>query len=389
MAITPLMNLDLPTPTVTAGPAWATALNAALTVVDSHDHSSGNGARITPSGLNINSALTLNNNNLINSKSIRLTNQLSALSGPDDLAAVYNVNGELFYNDGLGNQVQITASGGLNAASIGGIGGDYASSSALVSYNSSNQTYTFEQSTGVNADLNAASLTIREAASSANGITLNSPTSLSASYSLIMPNALPASNLPISLNNSGQISFGQIETDQIEDEAITIQKRAVRAITVNGSNPGLNGVVRSSSSENYVTDNSGFGSSSVTNLSITITTNGGPVVVGLMPDNSGTGFNPARIRLKRQSGSGNLTIAATMSIRRNDGVNPIVSYTTEFVREVSTTAGATVPPSALTVVDNVPAGTYTYDVTALVQSSDFVTNVEFEVRNLNLYAYEI
>lgn len=43
---TPDMGLDLPVPGVTTGPTWANKLNAALTTVDSHDHSSGKGAPV-------------------------------------------------------------------------------------------------------------------------------------------------------------------------------------------------------------------------------------------------------------------------------------------------------------------------------------------------------
>ena len=40
------MGLVLPTPGERLGPTWATDLNTALTLVDSHDHSSGKGIQI-------------------------------------------------------------------------------------------------------------------------------------------------------------------------------------------------------------------------------------------------------------------------------------------------------------------------------------------------------
>ena len=56
------MNLTLPTVSITVGPEWATLLNAALTDIDAHDHTSGKGVKITPAGLNINADLELNGN---------------------------------------------------------------------------------------------------------------------------------------------------------------------------------------------------------------------------------------------------------------------------------------------------------------------------------------
>ena len=54
MATTPNMTLDLPVVSTTPGPTWATAVNEAFDTVDTHDHSTGNGVKITPTGLNIN-----------------------------------------------------------------------------------------------------------------------------------------------------------------------------------------------------------------------------------------------------------------------------------------------------------------------------------------------
>ena len=66
MATTPNMNLTIPEVLVTAGPQYATQVNTAFDEIDSHDHSTGKGARITPSGLNINTSLPFNNNSLTN-----------------------------------------------------------------------------------------------------------------------------------------------------------------------------------------------------------------------------------------------------------------------------------------------------------------------------------
>lgn len=109
MATTPNMLLDLPIVSVTLGPEWATELNAALTKVDLHDHSSNKGVKITPSGLNINADLTIASNHLTNIKSSRFTDNLTTLTTPADVRSLYTVNGNLYYNNGAGTPVQITS----------------------------------------------------------------------------------------------------------------------------------------------------------------------------------------------------------------------------------------------------------------------------------------
>jgi len=192
---TPLMTLTLPTPGVggTAGPDYATQVNAALTVIDGHDHSSGNGARVTPAGLNINAALEMNDNRLYELGAAVMTSQSAILTGANYLNSLQVVSGELHYRDASGNDVQLTASGALNASSIGGIGGDYATSTAAVTYSSSTKAYSFTQSSGITGDIVGGSLFVYENASSANYVKLSSKASLAANVSLELPSALPSS----------------------------------------------------------------------------------------------------------------------------------------------------------------------------------------------------
>ena len=207
MSVTANMNLVLPTPTVTPGPEYATENNTAFSVIDSHNHTSGQGVPVPSAGLNINSDLTFQSNNAIALKSSRYTNQGSPLSGPSDLSCVYSsgAGGDLYYNDGVGNQIQLTVGGALNAASIGGIGGDYTTSTASVFYTSLNTTFTFWQASGINATLDIGDLIIREEVASAFGVSITSPT-LSADYTLVLPTALPAQQSFMTLDAAGNIA---------------------------------------------------------------------------------------------------------------------------------------------------------------------------------------
>lgn len=225
MAVTPFMNLNLPVPTVTIGPDWAAQLNSAIELVDSHDHTSGKGVRITPSAMNINSDLDFKSNNIINTRSYRLAPNGSPISNPSDIRTLYAAGGELYYNDASGNQIQITAGGALNASTIGGIGGDYATSSASLFYTSVDTTYVFDQSTNRRGNIDAGDVTLRDpAAISPNGVTIESPTSLGADYTITLPTGTPLSLLPLLMDTSGALSTAQIDTPQIADGAVTDSK---------------------------------------------------------------------------------------------------------------------------------------------------------------------
>lgn len=110
---TPNLFLELPIPTQTLGPTWATQLNAALEVIDIHDHSSGKGVKVPTAGLNINAALDFNNNA---ATSLELANFQSASGTPSGAAFSASVsvsNGDLFFTNLSGVPIQITSGGAL------------------------------------------------------------------------------------------------------------------------------------------------------------------------------------------------------------------------------------------------------------------------------------
>lgn len=108
MSVTPNMNLRLPTPSTTVGPTWASDLTTALSVVDDHDHSSGKGRKITPSGIDINETLDMQNQNITNVNTAKLKNQVATLNGVSFACTVQFVNGNFVIVNGGGTEVQIT-----------------------------------------------------------------------------------------------------------------------------------------------------------------------------------------------------------------------------------------------------------------------------------------
>ena len=109
------MTLILPEVSATLGPQWATQLNTALTLVDAHDHSTGKGVKVTPSGLNINTDLSLQSNDLTLVRTVAFDSQAAALSS-SDIRSVYSVLGDLYWNNGSGTAVQITSGASVQSS---------------------------------------------------------------------------------------------------------------------------------------------------------------------------------------------------------------------------------------------------------------------------------
>jgi hypothetical protein len=108
---TTFMGLNLPTPTITVGPAWAQSVNDALTLVDSHDHSTGKGVKIKPNGMDINDNLDMQTHELLNAKSTQLYPNVSTLTGPTNTLKLHSVAGNLYFTNNSGTAVQLTNGG--------------------------------------------------------------------------------------------------------------------------------------------------------------------------------------------------------------------------------------------------------------------------------------
>lgn len=197
----PNMSLPVPIVGVEVGPAWASDLNVCLSTLDAHNHAPGSGVQINPAGLNINADLAFNSNNAISMRSARFSSQGAAFSLASDRSCLYVVGNELYYSDGAGTQVPITASGSVNAGA-GSITG-LPSGTASVVYASS--TFTFNSATNTRAIIDAGSLVIRNLTASSFGVTIQAPT-LSSNYTLVLP-ALPVGpGYFLQLDNSGNIT---------------------------------------------------------------------------------------------------------------------------------------------------------------------------------------
>ncbi len=102
------MLLILPTVSNELGPAWASELNAALTLVDSHDHTAGKGTKISPAGFVVNANMDFLTYAIQNLKGAYLYDQGGTLDSSQH-AVIYQNAGNLYYNNASGVPVQITS----------------------------------------------------------------------------------------------------------------------------------------------------------------------------------------------------------------------------------------------------------------------------------------
>ncbi len=285
-------NMILPIPVVGTqdGPQYATDINNCFTLVDAHDHSPGRGVAITPSGLNINAELTLANNNLIAARSIRFQPQVTLISNPADLGCLYESGVDLYYNDGVGNQVRITQSGGV-AGSPGSISN--LTSPASASYVAATDTFVWQSDANVAANLDARSILLRNSTASSNALTLSPPTAMGSNFTLTLPSLPLATNI-MTLDASGAMAAAvnvdnasiQLATNilSIKDQGVTQAKLALRAT---GTTVAAGGIAVSASSGAFAISATAT-MTPVTNLSVTITTLGRPVRLAVVPDGGGT-----------------------------------------------------------------------------------------------------
>lgn len=197
------MSLPVPTVSVDPGPDWANNINASLSILDGHNHGAGSGVQITPAGININSDLSFSNNNATVLRSTRFDPQTTALSLATDIGCLYEVGVDLYYNDGVGNQIRITQSGSVSGAS-GTITG-LPSGTASASYSAG--TFTFQGATSTPATMAVGPLVVGNPVASSKTVTISPNNSIASNYNFVLPAALPAALNYMTLDNSGNVAF--------------------------------------------------------------------------------------------------------------------------------------------------------------------------------------
>lgn len=367
--LTPLMNLPNPVPGVDPGPDYADNIQSCFKILDGHNHSAGSGNQIMPSGILINADLPFNSNNATQLRSIRFTPQVSPIGGAQDLGCLYESGVDLWYNDGSGNQVQMTSGGLVNATSSG-----ISSGTATASF--SGGVLVVDSNTNTPANIKCGSVLIGNNTVSPNFVTLAPPNALASNYTLTMPAGLPGATNFVGLDSSGNISAYAAVAGGITGSNIaagTVTTTNIASATIVSGNIATNGVGRVN------LPNVGFVSQGLTNASassstvvvtgtLTIVTTGRPVFICVAPSSP--------------SASGIFTLSnntgGTAWLARNG------SDLVQFGFAETANPGLTEFPGNLFFIDSPSAGSTTYQLVIAASGAG-----SFSTQNLQLQAYEL
>jgi hypothetical protein len=279
MAIqTPNMFLYLPTLGVDSGITWETDVNANSDIIDGHNHSVGSGVQINPDGININADLAFNDNNAITLRSVRFFIQPIPISAPNDLGCLYVSGFDLYFNDELGNQIQITKGGNVNATSSG-ISDGTATASFVAN------TLVVDSASNTPANIQGASLLLGNTGVTGSFyVTLSPPNALASSYSLTLP-ALPSQTNVMTLTPAGVMS--SISYDQVGINMTSVGANAIQASrTMPLGTAALNLSITASSGTFSTISTSPV---IITNFQPFLTTTGRPVFITIENDQTGFG----------------------------------------------------------------------------------------------------
>lgn len=404
------MGLTIPGVGVTSGPQWASDLNTSLNVIDLHDHSSGKGVQITPSGFNFSSDLACQSHNITGARSLRLqpyANSGSFNATASDIGALFEIAPDLYYRDGNGNSIQITSGGFVNAGagSITGLSG-YPNASA--SYNGAQGTFIWQQAVSTAAHTDAGSVIIRYAGSyptpSGNYTGFQAPSTLATGYFFTMPTVTPvASGAWLTSSTAGVLSYTNTDNSTVEISSATLRVKdsgitgaklnsnvvdnstlqySANQLSIKNSGVGTNQIAdgavtpakkaalgqQFSSGNTFSTTSGSF--VDVTSLSISITTTGRPVFVAIVDDGVALGGSG----LFQTSGAAPPS-SGDIAILRAGVIKCLVHVATGDDRSI---------PGNMICIDTPGAGTYTYKVQA--RNNDGVTTTLNYVR---LVAYEL
>jgi len=198
-------NMSLPVPVVGVdlGPQYAIDINTCLGLIDSHNHSSGQGTAISQAGISISGDFALNGYNATLVRTVRFSSQGAVLSLPTDLICAYAVGNDLYFNDGLGNQIRMTQSGSI-AGTTGSIAG--LTSPASATYVPASSKFIWQSAVNTPATMDMGNIIVRNNTASANGVTIAPVNALASSYSLTLFPSLPSVKKVVSVDPSGNMT---------------------------------------------------------------------------------------------------------------------------------------------------------------------------------------
>lgn len=205
MVMLPNMNLELPDVGQDID-AWGAILNADLSLVDAHDHTSGKGIPIRAAALDIDGDVAFGGNGLTTVGRVDFS-EVAALAAGAGVLFMSSSDHELYWRTSGGTNVKLTSGTTINTTLVGGIVGDYTSVGAEVAYDDSNDRYTFKQQSGTWARLASGDVRLYEFNTTESlFVGLAAPSALAASFTITMPLAAPGSKSLVHMDSSGVLT---------------------------------------------------------------------------------------------------------------------------------------------------------------------------------------
>lgn len=160
-------------------------------------------AQVSPDGIDLSGDLDFHGNRAIDLTALGFVAGAIPSVGP----AAYSDGTDLWYVDGNGTHIQITADGGINITVSGGIGGDYIAAGAHLNYVASTNSYTHTDASGDSSVIDGGGLVMRSGGSTGY-VKLSAPATIgSTQYALTFPSALPALGSVLTVDATGSLNF--------------------------------------------------------------------------------------------------------------------------------------------------------------------------------------
>tara|TARA_Y100000593_G_scaffold14361_1_gene27171 strand:- start:4532 stop:5749 length:1218 start_codon:yes stop_codon:yes gene_type:complete len=162
-------------------------------------------ANIVPSEITVNQDFTFAGYKAKDLGGVRFSSQSSASTGSSNTNLLEVVSEDLYFVDGSGNSIRVTNGGALDITTTGGIGGNYTTTTAEVTYSSADTEYTFsDHNTPARpAGIQCGIIRVREEAASTNAVSIQSPGSLSSAYAITLPTGVGSGTQVVTSTTSG------------------------------------------------------------------------------------------------------------------------------------------------------------------------------------------
>lgn len=353
---TPNMNLTLPIVSQTPGPTWASEINSDLALIDAHNHTSGQGAPIPVSALDINTDLSLGAFALTNVSKVELLTQASNTTAN----SIYQSGGNLYWLNNSSFPVLITNGNALAVGSTGNIGG---LPDGLASVNYDNLVFAYRFKDSVNANAGIVVGPVVSSRVTIDSVSIDTPPGAS-TYQITTASALPGNTSFLTCSSTGQIGY------TTQSGGITSQMLAAVNYVVSGQ---------------YNTTLISSGNLTPT---IPITTTGRPIALGFtsLPTDPPSSFlldNPTPPAFQRVRVGFEITSPAPPP-GFVSGNYLVQEFSGNFLAALDTLA---IPTSSLNGIVNLPAGLYNIRVVATqVSGSAGTPQLKFAGR---FFVYEL